>query len=116
MGKESCNTEDTGDVGSIPGLVRSAREGNGYPLQYSCLENSMDRALSLEGYHPWGCKESDTTEATEHNSVMVTGWQFSTLAALPHEVVASGAGGWSCGRGSWPGVHPVCGGALTLWP
>ena len=29
--------------GSIPGLGRSPGEGNGYPLQYSCLENSMDR-------------------------------------------------------------------------
>ena len=40
-GKESaCNA---GDLGSIPGSGRSAGEGNGYPLQYSCLENSMDR-------------------------------------------------------------------------
>ena len=40
-GKESaCNA---GDPGLIPGLRRSPREGNGYPLQYSCLENSMDR-------------------------------------------------------------------------
>ena len=40
-GKEStCNT---GDLGSIPGLGRSPGEGKGYPLQYSCLENSMDR-------------------------------------------------------------------------
>jgi len=33
---------------------RSLGEGNGYPLQYSCLENSVDR--------PWGQEESDTTE------------------------------------------------------
>ena len=33
-----------GDPGLSPGLGRSPREGNGYPLQYSCLENSMDRA------------------------------------------------------------------------
>ena len=32
-----------GDLGSIPGLGKSPGEGNGYPLQYSCLENSMDR-------------------------------------------------------------------------
>ena len=32
-----------GDLGSIPGLGRSPGEGNGSPLQYSCLENSMDR-------------------------------------------------------------------------
>ena len=39
-GKESaCNVED---LGLIPGLGRSPGEGNGYPLQYSGLENSMD--------------------------------------------------------------------------
>ena len=39
--KESaCNS---GDIGSIPGLGRSPWEGNGNPLQYSCLENFMDR-------------------------------------------------------------------------
>ena len=39
-GKESaCNA---GDTGSIPGLGKSSGEGNGYPLQYSGLENSMD--------------------------------------------------------------------------
>ena len=40
-GKESaCNA---GDPGSVPESGRSLGEGNGYPLQYSCLENSMDR-------------------------------------------------------------------------
>ena len=40
-GKESvCNA---GDLGLIPESGRSLGEGNGYPLQYSCLENSMDR-------------------------------------------------------------------------
>ena len=36
----ACNA---GVLGSIPGSGRSPREGNGYPLQYSCLQNSMDR-------------------------------------------------------------------------
>ena len=41
IGKESaCNA---GDLGSIPELGRSARGGHGNPLQYSCLENPMDR-------------------------------------------------------------------------
>ena len=41
VGKESvCNA---GDPGLIPGLGRSPGEGNGNPLQYSCLENPMDR-------------------------------------------------------------------------
>ena len=44
MGKESaCNAGDTGDMGLIPGLGRSPGEGHGNPLQYSCLENPMDR-------------------------------------------------------------------------
>ena len=38
--KYACNAED---LGSIPGSQRSPGEGNGNPLQYSCLENSMDR-------------------------------------------------------------------------
>ena len=43
-GKESaCNAGDTGGVGSIPGLGRSLGRGNDNPLQYSCLENPMDR-------------------------------------------------------------------------
>ena len=42
--KESlCNAREAGDPGSIPGLGRSSGEWNGYPFQYSCLENSMDR-------------------------------------------------------------------------
>ena len=38
-------------------------EGNGYPLQYSCLENSMDRGAWWVTIH-WVCKESDTKECT----------------------------------------------------
>ena len=65
-GKESmCNAGDTGDMGSIPGLERSPGEGHGNPLQYSCLENPMDRG------DWWGtvlrvAKSRITTEATEH--------------------------------------------------
>ena len=44
MGKESsCNAGDTGDADSIPESGRSPGEGNGNPLQYSCLENPMDK-------------------------------------------------------------------------
>ena len=61
-GKASaCNV---GDPGSIPGSGRFPGEGNGNPLQCSCLENSMDREApqSLVGYSPGGGKELDTTE------------------------------------------------------
>ena len=44
VSKESaCNTDSTGDGGSIPGLGRFPGGGDGNPLQYSCLKNSMDR-------------------------------------------------------------------------
>ena len=44
--KESTfNAGDTGDAGSIPGLGRFPGEGNGNPLQYSCLENLIDRGV-----------------------------------------------------------------------
>ena len=49
-----------GDLGPIPGLERSAGEGNGYSLQYSCLENPMDTGAWWAS--PWGRKELDTTE------------------------------------------------------
>ena len=99
VGKEStCNA---GDLGLIPGLVRSPGEGHGNPLQYSCLGNPMDRGSwwatvhgggkvsnmtkqqllhdrhrfggprSLVGYSPWGCEESDTTEQLTLNTLHI---------------------------------------------
>ena len=50
-----------GDSGLIPGLGRAPGEGNGSPLQHSCLENLIGQR-SLAGYSPWGCIESDMTE------------------------------------------------------
>ena len=40
--ESACDAEDAGDLGSIPGLVRSPGEGKGHSLQYSGLENPMD--------------------------------------------------------------------------
>ena len=54
VGKESaCNV---GDLGSIPGLGSSPGEGNDNPLQYSGLENSMDRAAWQAIVHHWVTK------------------------------------------------------------
>ena len=60
-GKESaCNARD---LGLIPGSGRSPGEGNGYPLQYSCLENPMDRgawqaqSMGFVKSRTWGRKE-----------------------------------------------------------
>ena len=59
---------DIGDLGSVPGLGRSLRGGNGSPLQCSCLENPMDRG-AWRGYSPGGHKESDATETTWQTSM-----------------------------------------------
>ena len=50
----------TGDLGSIPGMGRSPGEGNGNPLQYSCLENPMDGGAWWATVHR--VAELDTTE------------------------------------------------------
>ena len=52
---------NAGDAGLIPGSGRSPGEGNGNPLQYSCLEKSHEQG-SLVNYSPWDCKELDMTE------------------------------------------------------
>ena len=57
------NAGDVREVGSIPGLGRSPGEGNGNPLQYSCLENPMERGVWW-AFSPWSRKESDMTEMT----------------------------------------------------
>ena len=70
VGKESACNE--GDTGSIPGSGRSPGEGIGYPLQYSCLENTMDRGTWL-AMVLWGHKESDMTK---HNSMIFIKLKF----------------------------------------
>ena len=52
---------DVRDMGSIPGWGRSPREGNGNPLQYSCLKNPMDRGAWRAIVHRV-TKESDTVQ------------------------------------------------------
>ena len=81
-GKESAR--NSGDLGSIPESGGSLGEENGNPVQYSCLENSMNRGACglvgyspwlqsiqsmgshLAGYSPWRPKELDTTEWLTH--------------------------------------------------
>ena len=71
VGKEStCNA---GDLGSIPGLGKAPGEGKGYPLQYSCLEHSMDCVVH-------GVAKSQTQLINFH---------FCTVATLGNVVCSS---------------------------
>ena len=77
-GKASaCNAEDPG---SIPRLGRSPGEGNGNPLQYSCLENSMDKGAWWATVHGGG-KKSDRTERPTPTGYMkefyIVDWSIS---------------------------------------
>ena len=90
-GKESaCNAKD---LGLIPGLERSPGEGNSYPLQYSCLENSMDGGAWQAAAH--GVAKSQT-------------WlTFTSLKPLIFPSLKKwGREGWA----SNPGLH------LSDWP
>ena len=63
VGKEpTCSAADIGDKGLIPGLGRSPGEGNGNPLQYSCLGNFMDRGAWRAIVH--GIANSQTQPST----------------------------------------------------
>ena len=56
--EDKASTSNAGDPGSIPGLGRSLGEGNGNPLQYSCLEHPMDRGAWWATVH--GVEKSQT--------------------------------------------------------
>ena len=63
-----ANAEARGDAGSIPGSGRSPGGGNGNPLQYSCLENSMDRGVwraTIHGVARSWTRLSDLSTQTE---------------------------------------------------
>ena len=64
--ESACNA---GDLGLIPGSGRSPEGGKSNPLQYSCLENSMDRG-AWQANSPWNCKESDMTEQLTHTHTL----------------------------------------------
>ena len=84
----SANAGDVGDVGSLPGSGRSPGGGHGNPLQYSCLENAMNRGAwwasvhrvaknrtqlkRLRMQHALGLKESKLDRAEVIQSLLLT--------------------------------------------
>ena len=78
--------QETGDVGLISGLGRSSGEGNGNPLQYSCLENSMDRGV-------WRA----TVHGATKNRTGLSNWAL-TPSGVPHAYFICGDEPWHAVR------------------
>ena len=68
---------DARDWGSIPGSERSPGVGNGNPLQYSCLENPMDRGAWRETVHRVTKSQTWLSTHTQHSAAAVVLWGFS---------------------------------------
>ena len=79
-----CNA---GDPGSIPGVGRSPGEGNGNPLQYSCLENPMDRG-TWQLYTDHGVGKNQTLLSDWSTTIVIWGgnvtWWFREVGFLRH--------------------------------
>ena len=88
---------NAGDVGWIPGLGRFPGEGNGYPLQHSCLENLMDRR-SLVGYSPWGCKRGGNDLATKRTTTI-------DIVKLNEITIFSDSNQMTADNFTWFGLH-----------
>ena len=78
-----ANAGDARDVGLIPGSGRSPGEGNGNPVQYSCLENPMDRGTWLATVHGVAKGQTRLSRA-----------QKITSASLSHPSLQSLGSGW----------------------
>ena len=92
------STEDVRDMGSIPGSERSLEGGHGNPLQYSCLENPMDRL----GF-PGGLQSIGLQRAGQDSSDCTHAWcwevfyfhSFTCCAYCAHSVMSNYATPWT---------------------
>ena len=94
-----ANAGDSEDMGSMPGLGRSPGEGNGYPGQYSCLENCMDRGAWQVAVHA----EVDTlarahtcahTHAHTHTRTQTVTFTLPHASLRPQSSPPSSVGSW----------------------
>ena len=124
--ESACNA---GDSGSVPELGRSPGEGNSYPLQYSCLENSMDRGARWTTVHGLTKAGHDWASNTNKGSVVACIPAHHSLWFQPHWV-----GGFSGSDHpiserypvllhfqpqsllpSWTAAHTTCKNILEWW-
>ena len=122
-GKESARHAE--DLGSIPGLGRSPGEGNGYPVQYSGLENSMDcvvhgfakSRIRLSDFH-FGVKLKTNPPPGElHSPILGSAPPRSGPGpASPRPAIAPASAHLTCkhGAGTQPAVHLAGRGACAL--
>ena len=92
----SCNA---GDLGSIPGSGRSLGEGNDFPLQYSCLENSMDRGAWWATVHEVAKGQTQLSDSYTHTHT--------------HTLKNAVSGARGLGRSSLPSIFSL---AVLLGP
>ena len=108
------------DPGSIPGSGRSAGEGNGNQLQYSCLEDPHGQR-SLVGYSPGGLKESDRPERLTlslypHSHYFISFFYWGGESILQTSVQTTIWQTWDLNRGTlleepgepWQLILPLC--------
>ena len=83
-----ANAGDIRDPGSVLGFGRSPGGGHGNPLQYSCLENPMNRG---DWWAPQCHKASDTTEATKHSTckTLISGFRLIEYSAKESQNISN---------------------------
>jgi len=80
-----ANAGDARDIGLIPGSGRPSGEGNGNPLQYSCLENSHGQRC-LVGYSPYGVTKSQTWLRDQHTHIHTQLWVTINITFICYAV------------------------------
>ena len=81
-----ANAEATGDASPLPELGRSPGEGNGNPVQYSCLENPMDRGACQAAVY-----EVTKSDMTEHAGTQKGAQRVSLSCTSQHQIVSLGS-------------------------